>query len=239
MSNVDRHEPGTFSWVELSTTDATAARDFYTSLFGWDVEESPMGDGTFYTMFRLGGRYAAAMYERRSQEIPPHWLPYATVESADRGAARVEELGGTVLAGPFDVFDAGRMAAVQDPTGASLALWEPRSHIGAGVLGEPGTFCWHELATPDAAKAAEFYTALFGWSAEAQQMPEGAYTVFSSGDRQVGGCSSPRERWPGCPPAGPCTSPWRTATPPPPGRRRGAPRCTWPRTTSPAWAACR
>jgi len=81
-----------------------------------------MGPNDFYTIFRLEGRDAAAgctlRPEELSQGVPPHWKLYVAVDSADATAARAAELGGTVLAPPFDVFDAGRMAVVQDPTGA-------------------------------------------------------------------------------------------------------------------------
>ena len=33
---------------------------------------------------------------------------------------------------PFDVNDIGRMAVIQDPTGAIFSLWEAKKHIGAG-----------------------------------------------------------------------------------------------------------
>src|SRR5439155_17194327 len=56
--------------------------------------------------FRLEGRDAAAgctlRPEERSHGVPPHWKLYVAVDSADASAARAAELGGTVLAPPFD-----------------------------------------------------------------------------------------------------------------------------------------
>ncbi len=99
--------------------DQNAAKDFYSSLFGWQANDMPMGPSGVYTIFRLQGRDAAAGYElnpqQRAQGVPPHWLPYIAVESADASAARVTQLGGTVIMPPFDVFDAGRMAVIQEP----------------------------------------------------------------------------------------------------------------------------
>ncbi|HEX2191298.1 MAG TPA: VOC family protein [Longimicrobiaceae bacterium] len=192
MSIHDRHPHGTFSYAELATTDAGGARAFYTSLFGWEVDEMPMEPGGAYYMFRRGEHVAAAMHEigeaQRARGIPPHWGSYVTVDGVDRSAARAGELGGTVLMEPFDVMEAGRMAVVQDPTGAVVSLWEARGHPGAQVRDEPGAFCWNELATPDTERAAEFYTGLFGWTTQTQDMGGGMlYTTFLNGGAQAGG----------------------------------------------------
>jgi predicted enzyme related to lactoylglutathione lyase len=56
-------------------------------------------------------------------DAPPHWLPYFIVPSCDDAAARVQELGGGVMAGPLDL-GAGRIAVVGDPQGAAFALFE-------------------------------------------------------------------------------------------------------------------
>jgi len=79
------------------------------------------------------------------------------------------------------VMDAGRMAVVQDPSGAIIQLWEAKRSIGAKILGEPGALCWSELTTrdPDAARA--FYTALFGWTAkDSDAAAVMQYTEFSN-----------------------------------------------------------
>jgi predicted enzyme related to lactoylglutathione lyase len=183
MSVIDLYPPGTFSYAELATTDAEGARAFYTSLFGWEVDDIPMEPGGTYHMFRKGAHVAGAMHQmdarQREQGIPPHWGSYVTVADVDASAARAEELGGTVLAGPFDVMDAGRMAVVQDPTGAVFSLWQAAGHVGSQVRDEPGAFCWNELATPDTQRAAAFYTALFGWTTQTQDMGTGMiYTTF-------------------------------------------------------------
>ena len=107
MTNIDRHAPGSFCWIELSTSDQNAAKTFYRGLFGWDVQDSPMGPGEFYTMFQLGGRTAAAAYTMKAEEkahgVPPHWNLYIEVENADSSAAKAKQLGGTVGAPAFDV----------------------------------------------------------------------------------------------------------------------------------------
>ena len=98
MGERTSYAPGTFSWVELSTTDPNAAKSFYTGLFGWQPEDNPMpGDGV-YTMLNVRGKPAAAMYSQMEQEraagIPPHWNSYVTVEDVNATASRVSEVGG-------------------------------------------------------------------------------------------------------------------------------------------------
>ena len=84
----------------------------------------PAGEAGKYTMLRLDGDEVCALYkleaERRELGVPPYWFSYVSVEDAEETAKRAEELGGTVHGEVFDVLDAGRMAIVQDPTGAVL-----------------------------------------------------------------------------------------------------------------------
>lgn len=191
MATVTQHAPGTFCWPELATTDQQGAKTFYTTLFGWEFSDSDMGGGESYTMLKLAGRDVGALYsmreEQRGQGIPPHWNSYVAVESADQAAAKAKALGGQVLMEPFDVFDAGRMAIVKDPTGAVFCVWQAKAHIGAGVLNELGALCWTELMTTDTGKAGTFYTGLFDWKAEAMPMAPMTYTIFKSGTAQAGG----------------------------------------------------
>ncbi len=187
MVQMSSYPHGQFSWVELSTTDTEGAKSFYSQLFGWEVEDAPIPGGV-YTMCKKGGAYVGAIQslqeEMRAQRHPPFWMSYVTVDSVDETAGKVEGLGGTVIAPPFDVMHAGRMAIIQDPAKAALALWEAKDHPGAGVIREPGTLSWNELST-SAAKA--FYTSLFGWGAETSDMGGRDYTVFTRGDDQVAG----------------------------------------------------
>src|SRR6476620_2983137 len=118
MPTVTAVTPGTFCWLELAAHDTGAARRFYTELFGWtpvDTKYGP-GDEDIYTIYRLDGQDAAASYgmmgDQRSAGIPSNWLSYIAVEDVDASAARARELGGTVVGGPMDVMEHGRMAVV-------------------------------------------------------------------------------------------------------------------------------
>jgi uncharacterized protein len=198
MPTVESHAPGSFCWIELATSDQAAAKKFYETLFGWGADDQPMGPGETYTLFKKAGRDVAAGYRLRADQkgVPPHWLVYVRVASADDAAARAKELGGTVLAPPFDVFDAGRMAVLQDPTGAVVAVWEARRNIGLGVVDEPGAFCWAELMAKDLGRSAAFYKPLFGWGTRGDPR----YTEWTLGDRSIGGMIRIQEDWGDVPP---------------------------------------
>jgi predicted enzyme related to lactoylglutathione lyase len=191
MARVTRHEPGSFSWAELATSDPRGAKEFYGSLFGWSPIDNPMGPGPddIYTRMQLGGSDVGALYkmipEQASQGLPPNWLCYVTVSHANDAAKRAKELGGTVIAEPFDVMSYGRMALIQDPTGATLALWQPGTHIGAQLVNEPGALSWCELATRDPDAAGKFYSGLFEWGLKAST--DAPYTEFLREATAVGG----------------------------------------------------
>jgi predicted enzyme related to lactoylglutathione lyase len=183
---------GVFSWVENATTDQDGAKGFSATLFGWEYDDRPVGDGIVYSMAQLNGKNVAAispqMQDERDQGVPPHWNNYITVENVDAVTQKVGELGGQVLAGPFDVMEAGRMSAFMDPTGAVAFLWQAQDNLGADLVNVPGAFCWNELATRDTQASERFYSQLFGWKFErAGQTERPPYWTIESGERQNGG----------------------------------------------------
>jgi hypothetical protein len=197
MAHIDAHAPGSFCWIELSTSDQQAGKHFYSSLFGWTANDSPMGNNECYTMFQLEGRNVAAAYTIQKDEVamgvPPHWNLYIAVENADESTARATELGGTVLAGPFDVMEHGRMAVVQDPTGAVFCMWQSKAHPGIGIQGQANALCWADLSTPDQEKAVPFYEGLFGYQISAPDNM-GGYLHIMNGEEMIGGVQSKEGR---------------------------------------------
>ena len=182
MPERSSYAPGTFSWADLTTTDTEGAKAFYTSLFGWDFEDTPIPDGGVYTMLSKNGKAVGALSAAREGQ-PPFWNSYVTVASADDSAAAAREHGGTVFMEPFDVMDVGRMAVVQDPTGAFFAVWEPRASIGAELVNEPGALSITQLNTTDPERAQSFYEGLFGWRFESVASGEVDYWGVYNGDR--------------------------------------------------------
>lgn len=200
MPKIESYKQGTPSWIDYGAPDQESAKVFYSALFGWSYEENPMdmaGDGNiqFYSMGKKGDSYTGAIYTQNSEEanmgIPPHWKVYLTVDDIEASTAKASELGGNLLAGPFDVFEAGRMSVIMDPSGAVIHLWQAVNHIGAGVKDEHGAMVWAELLTTDQDAATEFYSKLLGVDLD-DSMPSpdgGKYIVFMTGkDEGVAGC---------------------------------------------------
>jgi len=191
MEEIKKHKPGTFSWIDLATTDLEAAKSFYSELFGLEAVDTPAGPDMVYTMLNLDEKPVAALYqinqEQREQGMRPHWDSYVTVENVDEAMEKAKGLDGTVLQEPVELSDSGRWGIIQDPTGAILALWEPKKEIGAHYKNLPGSLCWNELVTSDTEKASAFFTELFGWGAETSEMINITYTAFLLDEQPVAG----------------------------------------------------
>ena len=190
MPEVTGHAPGTPSWVELDTNDETGALAFYSAVFGWVDDPQPITDTWTYHMQRIDGLEAAAIYqmseEEAGQNIPPHWTTYLTCDNADAVAGRTTQLGGSILFGPMDVFEAGRMAMLQDPQGAAFAVWQPKQHIGCRIKDDPGAMIWNELMTSDRDAAIGFYNGILGIEHGGVMGPMD-YTLIKAGGYEVGG----------------------------------------------------
>lgn len=203
MSNIDRHPAGSFCWIELATTDQSAAKKFYGTLFGWMPHDNPMGPGDYYTIFRLNGRDAAAGYTLRpdqlAQHVAPHWMLYIAVDNIDAAAAKVPQLGGKVIKAPFDVFDAGSMSVIQDPTGAYFCLWQANKSTGIGIGSIHGTLCWADLSTSDPKRAQDFYSGLLGWQFTRDEKDTSGYLHIKNGEHFIGGVPPAKYLAPGAP----------------------------------------
>ena len=166
MPERDGYIAGVPCWVDTSQPDPDAAAEFYGGLFGWEFEDAmPAGAPGRYLMARLrGGEVAAVSSRAEGAPAQAVWNTYICVDDADEAAAKAREAGGAVLGEPFDVIDAGRMAALADPEGAVFCVWQARQHRGARIVNEPGSLNFNVLNSRDPAAAKRFYGALFGWT---------------------------------------------------------------------------
>jgi predicted enzyme related to lactoylglutathione lyase len=192
---------GTFCWSELATTDVGAAKAFYARIFPWQHEEVPMPQGGAYTMVLVGKDRVAGIFKigPEMKGVPPHWMPYVATRDCDATARRAQKLGGKLMKEPFDVMEMGRMAVLQDPTGAHLALWQAKQPGDRAPTEPVGAPCWFELRTNDTARAKAFYTELFGWSAK-EDTGEYAYTEFALPGEHFGGMMKLSPEWGPVPP---------------------------------------
>lgn len=191
---IKKYAHGMFSWTDLSTSDADAAKRFYGELFGWTPVDVPAGPDMTYTMMRKNDRNVCALYTH-ANESPSHWLSYITVEDLEAVTQRAESFGAKIVRSPMDVMDAGRMALLQDPSGAMVALWQAKAHAGAALRNETNTVCWHELQTHDVDRAGGFYIKLLGWNSKSSGMGHEQYTEFSVGTSSVAGMMQIAPEW--------------------------------------------
>ncbi|MEU7318621.1 VOC family protein [Streptomyces sp. NPDC007083] len=125
-------EPETLCWTELYTTDAAAAKRFYTAVFSWTYEDMPMGDDLVYSVFSApGGGTEGDTGQGGIMQLPQEnlsagstseWHPYFATEDCDATCTRATGAGAKVLILPTDVPGVGRLAMLRDPAGAPFAL---------------------------------------------------------------------------------------------------------------------
>jgi predicted enzyme related to lactoylglutathione lyase len=188
MSERTSYEPGTPSWVDLSSPDPEASKRFYTGLFGWEAQDTePAEETDGYVMFKLRGRNVAGMSPIQDESQRPGWWTYVDTDDVDATAARATEAGGSVPVAPIDVVDAGRMAFIAHPAAGVLGVWQAYRHVGAQLVNEPATLNWNELQTRDVEGAKAFCTAVFGWKPDDQDFGGMTYTMFNVGDAAVAG----------------------------------------------------
>ncbi len=168
LAEVTSHPYGAFSWVSLDAVDPEAAKRFYSALFGWSYVDMPAGGDEIYTMFFIDGKSVAGLgtqpQELREAGVPSSWGVFVNVEDAEAAVQKAQTAGARLLFPAMDIFDSGRMAGIQDPTGAAVALWQARNHIGSSYTAGAGVAVWFELYTHDVAAAAAFYTEWLGWT---------------------------------------------------------------------------
>jgi predicted enzyme related to lactoylglutathione lyase len=182
MSKRDGFGPGVPCWVDTWQPDAEAAVAFYTALFGWEAEDPPTTAGDVrHVTLRLRDREVAAIGSRPASDgpdLPTAWDTYVEVADADAAVAAATAAGGSLLMGPSDSLEGGRIALIRDPVGAVLGVWQHGVHRGARVVNEPGAWAISVLLTDDPDPAKAFYGAVFGWDAEPFAMGDSEGTLW-------------------------------------------------------------
>jgi predicted enzyme related to lactoylglutathione lyase len=133
--------PGSWNFSDLHTSDPDAARAFYSSLFGWEIED--LGFASMIRRPGYGDHLEATVdpgirTRQAAVAAPPgfadaiawlapvalgqddHWHVTFAVADRDEAAARAERLGATVL--ERDDSEWTRSALIRDPQGAELTL---------------------------------------------------------------------------------------------------------------------
>lgn len=117
-----------FVHVELLSTDLPKAKDFYTKLFDWKLEDVAMEGGRSYTMIHVGDGVGGGMMTNPDPGMPSHWMAYVLVDDCAASTEKARKLGAQVVVDTMAVGDFGIMSVFIDPTGAALALWQAKTH---------------------------------------------------------------------------------------------------------------
>lgn len=194
---------GMFCWADLAVPDMDAAARWYAALFGWSM--TPSDPAMPYSMAMQAGQMIAGIGPMPPMMVdagaPPTWTSYVWVDDCAATEAKAVAAGGTVLVPTMAVADIGAMAIVQDPTGAVIGLWQPGTHAGAELVGQPVSMCWNELMTPDVGRAKPFYAEVFGWEYAGLPVGDFDYTTIQVGGRDNGGMMPMEgDDWAGIPP---------------------------------------
>jgi predicted enzyme related to lactoylglutathione lyase len=184
MPERDGYIPGVPCWVDTSQPDPEAAVDFYSGLFGWELQDvmPPESEGKYFIGRIRGGDVGAVGSIPEGAPPMAIWNTYIWVESADKTASKVLDAGGKALMDPFDVMDAGRMAVFADPEGAAFCVWQAKQHKGARIVNEHGSVNFNGLNTRDAERAKSFYGSVFGWQTLTLGGGAGMWTLPGYGD---------------------------------------------------------
>jgi predicted enzyme related to lactoylglutathione lyase len=181
-----KHKP---IWTDLASQDAPASMEFYSKLFGWDVQVSPDPQYGGYGRAVLGGKDVAGIGPAQSPDQPSAWSFYVGTDDAEATANQVEGARGKVVAPVFDVGDQGRMAVFQDPVGAFVSVWQSTGMGGFQHQG-PNGFAWAELNANGRDAALPFYEQIFGWELRRSDMGDGPqYVEFQVDGESVAGAN--------------------------------------------------
>ncbi len=195
---VNKH--GDFIWYELMTSDADGARDFYSAVVGWDIQDKSDAPMDYRMISASGGPIAGLMpltTEMQSGGARSCWMGYIAVDDVDKTAADIKAAGGSIHMEPFDIPEAGRAAFVADPQGVMFYIMKPKppadkpdaeSKSFAALEPMIGHCAWNELSSTDPEASKTFYGKLFGWmkDGEMDMGPLGKYEFWKDAEDRFG-----------------------------------------------------
>lgn len=117
-----------FVHVELNTPDPKKAKEFYSKLFQWqldDVENKEVPGGV-YTIIKVGEGTGGGIM-KQVPNGPSGWLAYVLVDDIRAATKKAQSLGAEVMKDVTEVMGMGWLSLIEDPTGSILGLWQPKS----------------------------------------------------------------------------------------------------------------
>ena len=115
-------KPGAIVHVELSSSDLSATRKFYETVFGWKFKKEAMGDQEYWTFEAGTGPGGGLM--KPMNNMPPSTLNYILVESADAAVKKVTSHGGKIIVPKQEIPGIGWFAVFEVPGGIVQAIYQ-------------------------------------------------------------------------------------------------------------------
>lgn len=117
-----------FVHIELQTQSTRQSKEFYGALFDWQLEDTPMGDGSngSYTMIKVGDGVGGGMMKHTEPGAPSMWIPYVSVDDVPASVAKARSLGAEIVCDTFEVPDCGWFGIIKDPAGAVIGFWKDK-----------------------------------------------------------------------------------------------------------------
>lgn len=172
-SPTQAHQPGRWVWVELLTADLETSRNFYSAVFGWDIQSA--GSAFGYALARADGvPVAGLLYSPKaaSDGRSARWLGLMSVDDVGLAASFVRDNGGEVLIEPRRLAGRGTVALLADPEGARFGVIRSAGGDPADDFPPPGAWLWHELWAVNGEAMADFYATIGAYTVSGPQADE-------------------------------------------------------------------
>lgn len=170
---------GTPCWIDIQT-DVPRAKDFYGAVMGWSFQDIAQAPG--WVMAMDGDQPVAGI----GPGEPRDWLIFLHVADIQSAAEAMVAAGGTLSTPPGEVGSLGHAAMVQDPGGATIGLWQPGTHQGFVISGNPGTPVWFELNSHKGELVRDFFSKSMELEAQAMPGPMTYFTLHADGKPRYG-----------------------------------------------------
>jgi predicted enzyme related to lactoylglutathione lyase len=183
--------------VQLTSSDVTRSRAFYSRLFGWVTEEPSQEFGGYFTFTKDGVAVAGGMGAVPGEAPSDTWSVYLATDDAAKTTELAAQHGGQVLVAPMTVGTLGTMAFYADPGGATIGAWQSDEFPGQELIGETGTPSWFELHTTSYEPSLAFYRDVFGWHPQpVSDEPAFRYSVLRNDVDMLAGVMDATDYWP-------------------------------------------
>lgn len=186
---------GKFVWYDLLTENPDDVRRFYSELFGWTFQAT---EATRYTLILHHGQPIGGivdMTDSKTDVNESQWISVLSVPDVDAAVKTTTAAGGTVHVSPVNIPGRGRLAVIDDPQGALVALLRAKDGDPPDEDAGLGDWLWTELWTGDPDAAAKFYGELIGYQLdETALIDDPDYTIFErDGTPRAGVILNPHE----------------------------------------------